>query len=140
MKIFVKKVETGAEYEGKIYDYWINGQTESGRCIKIFDSVPFDVRGDVGNKIDCLLLAGFLKGAKDDDTEDNVIRGNFIGEYELPIQIVRIRNDARGKRWLAAQTIEGVVLLSPDDLMVKSLSIGEMVRFRVGRFDLIGIA
>jgi hypothetical protein len=139
VNIIVKAVEIGAQYEGKIYDYWITGQTLSGKCIKIFDSVPFDVRKDIGKKINCLLLAGFLKAETNDDTGGNVITGNFIGDYEIPVQVLKVRHDVREKKWLAAETCEGIVLFNAEDLKVNSLPIGEKVCFSVGRFDLIGI-
>ena len=44
MEIIIKKVENGAEYEDRIFDFWIEAETQSGKKLRIFDSLTFDLR------------------------------------------------------------------------------------------------
>ncbi|WP_196601641.1 hypothetical protein [Pectinatus frisingensis] len=140
VEINVKDVEIGASYEGEIYDFWVKGELVSGQLIKIFDCIPFNLSNCVGKSLDVLLLAGFIKlGIKREETHKTTISGNFIREYEIPRNIVKIRKDVYQKKWFGFQNNDGIFLLDPAEFENIDLKYGEGVSINVGRFDLIGI-
>ena len=144
----IKKVRIGAQYEGKVYDFWIDAELLSGTQIKIFDNEPFDLRNYENQKVECLILAflvEFITGKTDNnDSAKNVsasvdkpftkrIKGNFNGNYVIPEKWKSYSN----KISPAIQNSDGVFLLEDSEVKGKNLKENETITLYVDRFDLL---
>ena len=139
MYLFVEEVQIGAEYEGTVYDFWVTGRLKSGRLIKVFDFIPFDLRSYKGKEIEVLIIAGFLKNKVNSENTEVVISGEFTGEYCIPTRQIKVREDISQKKWFSLKTNDGVFLLNPSEFENNTPEFGETISFCVGRFDLVGL-
>lgn len=142
IKVLIKNVEIGAEYENKICDFWITGQLESGKIIKIFDNKIFDLRDYINQKVEFLLVACFahIINFKSDSEiifmESSVIRGKFIKKYLIPSKWKKTNFSIS---YSAISTEDGILLLGMstiDELKKASIKENEDIILDVGRFDL----
>jgi len=140
MELIVKKVENGAEYEGKIFDFWVEAETRSKKNLKIFDSLTFDLRGKEFTKINVLLLAGFIASEGLENSSFQKLYGEVITEVEFNISAwAKKRNDIFQKKWLGLKSEDGMYLLSPAEIEEKGIKIGQSIELNIGRIDLVAI-
>ncbi|MBA4492903.1 hypothetical protein ACFO25_08560 [Paenactinomyces guangxiensis] len=138
LKIYIESIETGAEYNDIIYDFWINAKLRE-YTIKIFDSVPFDLRNKKNEYINALVLAGFLE-KNDTDQQDDILTGTMINieEQELS-RWKQTRFDIKERKWLGIKNKNGYFLIDPNEAKELNIDIGENVTLKAGRFDLVGL-
>jgi hypothetical protein len=139
MEILVKKVENGAEYEDRMFDFWVEVQTQNGKELRIFDSLTFDLRGMESTKINVLLLAGFIAEEGVANNNFQKLHGQVVNQEELNQTWIKKKNDIFQKSWLGLKCDEGIYLLSPKEMEEKGLKVGQIVDLNVGRIDLIAI-
>lgn len=138
MIVLFKKVNQGATYQEKIYDYWIHGQTESGLKVVLYDS-RFDLREHEGKVVNCLILAfmaqdiNSIKENEESDPYHPIIKGTFEGDYNVSS---KWKNYKKVDRY-AVSTNDGIMLISKNDLENIDLNIGDEIIFTVGRLDLL---
>lgn len=150
MEIIIKKVRLGAEYEGKIANFWILGQLKDSSCIWIFDHKAYDLRKHINSSVECLILAFLVNiNQKDYKTNNNksvtnIISGNFIksalitSDWKLPWNY-------KEKHFAAIKTNNGVFLLDWADLKTIPIRDNIEIKFKeldelklyVERFDLV---
>lgn len=135
MEVIVKKVEPGAEYEGVIYDFWVDVELKSGRIITLFDHLPFDLRGLVGQRIDCLVM---VMACERNDHGIDTVNGVFVGEYPLTKGMNPLMD------WLSGFAPLAPLIVGDDCEMVVSRADlgaipkkGDLVRVNVSRYDLV---
>jgi hypothetical protein len=139
MKVFIKKVENGAEYEDKVYDFWVSVQLSSGKEIKVFDFVPFDLRNNILQHSECLLVAGFLESSGNSQKDSTIIKG-FLIDYNIKSKDWRnVREDIINESWFGLQTEDGIYLINPEEIRSEKVKLGEILEYIVGRFDLVAI-
>ncbi len=139
MEILVKKVENGAEYEGRIFDFWVEAETQNGKECRIFDSLTFDLRGKESTKINVLLLAGFIGEDGLANTNFQKLHGQVVNQEELNRTWVKKKNDIFQKSWLGLKCDQGIYLLSPNEMEERGIKVGQIVDLNVGRIDLVAI-
>lgn len=138
MKILIKDIQNGAEYEDKVFDFWLRVQLHNGREIKVFDFVPFDMRNYVMQHSECLILAGFLE-SPNSSKEYTTIKGTLINYDVILEEWSNIRDDIKHQNWFGVQTDDGVFLINPCELSKAKVKLGEMIEYSVGRFDLVAV-
>ena len=67
MELLVKKVDSGAEYNGAVFDYWMIAQLKSGIQIIIFDYDCYNLKNFIEKKIECLILAYLIRLIETDE-------------------------------------------------------------------------
>ena len=140
MEIIVKKVENGAEYEGRIFDFWVETETQNGKALRIFDSLTFDLRGKESTKIKVLLLAGFIAKEGVANNKFQKLHGQVVTQVELSQTTwTKKKNDIFQKSWLGLKSDEGMYLLSLDEVEERGIKVGQIVDLNVGRIDLVAI-
>jgi len=137
MEILIKKVNVGAKYQGKIYDYFIEGQLKSNKRIQIHDSKAFDLRKYIGKEIEGLIMAisfNFIEtyGKK---TSDDTISGYFIKDYIITSNWSNYKNQKR----MALKTEDGIFLLDSGEFDLSDIHPGEgsYLSLKVLRFVLL---
>ncbi|MEL7567912.1 MAG: hypothetical protein AAGU27_23960 [Dehalobacterium sp.] len=134
MRVLVLKVENGAEYEGNVFDFWVCLQTHSGKVLKVFDDVPFDLRNQENSSIEVALLAGFIQN----DKTGQVISGTVVSEVLGSKQDWNNQKDCFiEQKWYGLETDFGTLLLSESDVKSYGLAVGGKVTLRFGRIDLV---
>jgi hypothetical protein len=89
MKVLIKKVgiSTFNPDTDDIFDFWILGQLQNRREIKIFDNLPFDLRDKEEQEIECLLfmtLSGIpVDSITEDKLETPILKGSYLGKYKI---------------------------------------------------------
>ena len=146
IKVLIKKVGKGgvSEKTDKIYSFWIIGQLDSGKKIRIKDRWPFDLRKLESKKVECLLIAAFISNInkiseKDEiDIANPVIKGRYLGEYEIPSKWLRCEGYQIISGFHAVKSIDGIFLIDPSDFEHQQISInsGEKIIFKAGSIDL----
>jgi len=136
MNIFINKIEIGAEYESRIYDFWIYGK-QGNQEIKIFDSVPFDLRNCINEYADCLICASFLLNPSGNG--NYLLSGIILGDYHTFDYWDKLREDTKKVKWIEVKTEYGNILISENEMNNIKLESEDKVFCTVGRFDLLGI-
>jgi len=142
MKILFEKVNSGATYQEKIYDFWIHGKTQSGETIVLYDD-GFDLREHEGKLVKCLILAFMAQiinpreENKEHDPYHPIINGQYIGEYTVTKEWLECDDDLILEGYHGVQTIDGIFLLEPTDLQGISVKKGAEIIITVGRLDLL---
>ena len=132
MKLKVVKVENGAEYEGNVFDFWIDFQSPSGKIIKVFDSTPFDLRGLENSSIEVVLMAGYIM-------DDGKSGEEYIGEVVSDVVFenenwTRQKYSLKDKKNRGFKTEFGTFLLDDTD---SNLAVGKKINLRFGRIDIL---
>ncbi len=132
---------------GKIYDFWIDAELQSGIQIKIFD-YTFDLRNYENQRVECLILAFLIEcvtgitdinesvknvSAPVDKPFTKIIKGNFNKNYFIPEKWKSYAN----KVYYSIQNSDGVFLLGDSDVKDEDLKENEIITLYVGRFDLL---
>jgi hypothetical protein len=104
MNLRIEKVEVGAKYEGVIYDDWIYARLQNGKKIKVFDHVPFDLRTNVKQNVDCLIVASFITLVNKKISNDELI-ATFIGEYTDCYEWVKVWENIHKKNGIYFKVI-----------------------------------
>lgn len=142
MKIKFEKVDCGATYQGKTYDFWINGKTESGLKVVLYVD-GFDLREYEGKVVDCLILAFMaqdINSIDENETHDlhhPIIKGKYLGSYKIPDEWLKCEKDLLLEAYYGIQTQEGIYLIELIDIEGLSIKKGEDIIFTVGRLDLL---
>ncbi len=143
MKILFNKVNQGATYQGKTYDYWIHGKTESGQKVVLYDP-GFDLREYQGKVVDCLIDAfmpqdiNSINENEEYDPRHPIIEGKYIGKYELPKkwELCKNKNEFLYEINLeAVETKDGIMIIDSNDFKIP-MNEGDNIIFTVGRLDL----
>ena len=143
MKILVKKVYPGTTYEEKIYDYSILAGTETGLEIVLFDRERFDLRQYEGKIVNCLINAFYPKIVSGNELnrkykpEHPIIRGIFIGDYNIPDFWLEYEDSLILEGWYAVKNADGVFIIDPNDFQYPSINVDDEIIFTVGRLDLL---
>ncbi|MFX1340713.1 MAG: hypothetical protein ACFFDK_19035 [Promethearchaeota archaeon] len=143
MKVLLKNVDIGSEYDDKVYDYWIVGQLNSGKQIEIFDAAPFDLRKYESKTIECLIVATFVEVVYNSDNVDEIIiNGTFLGKYSLDDKWENISEGGNKiyelvSEWYAIKTDDGIFLLTLSKKELNSMKEGDIIFLKVGRYDLL---
>lgn len=135
MKVKVLKIENGAEYEGNVFDCWIEMQTNTGKILKVFDSTPFDLRGLENKEIDVVLLAGFIQNQGNNTQE-------LLGEvFESPlvenIEWTKQKSSLFQNKWNSIKTDYGNILIDSDDMLSIKINEGDKCSLHCGRIDIL---
>ena len=142
MEMIVKSVEIGAEYEGKIYDYWIDVILKDGSELRLFDSKPFDLRRCSGQKIQGLIYLFMLDRVDEFDKEKKdikTIKGVFLKSHLLDT-----RNYINPPEYLkepqnVLRTSNGDLLIDEGEVKKMGIQDGESVILTAIRRDLIAV-
>jgi hypothetical protein len=132
MRLFIEKVEVGAKYEGKIYDYWIYARTDEGKRIKIFDDNCFNLTSKISSYVDALL---YILGTSDNNIEES-ITGVYEGEIPVNSWVNLDSGMNRNIKYSALRTKSGIYLFDYEESMSKN-NLGERVSIGVLRYDLV---
>lgn len=134
MVLFIESVQISAEYDNKVYNYWISAKMNDGKVIKIFDYSCLNVFPNVSTYIECQLFANLStpgQGASE-------IEGKYIGRRGLK-NWKRVMDDrGREKEYPALETSSGIIMFSDMDAEREYLE-GETIQLHVIRFDLIAV-
>lgn len=100
-KIKILEVIKGAEYNGVIYDYWVNCQLTNGQVITLFDYKCFELTNEINKNVRIKIKTLFFEeGQKTDFCFEGVIKyyknsyfflNNFI-EIEIPTEEIKSKN------------------------------------------------
>lgn len=142
MEMIVKSVEIGAEYEGKIYDYWIDVILKDGSELRLFDSKPFDLRRYSGQKIQGLIYLFMLDRVDEFDKEKKdikAIKGVFLKDHLLDT-----RNYINPPEYLkepqnVLRTPNGDFLIDEGEMKKMGIQDGEGIILTAIRRDLIAV-
>ena len=132
MILEIVKVENGAQYEGNVFDFWIDFQTSSGKIITVFDSTPFDLRGMENKSIEVVLFAGYL-------IQENNSGQEFSGEVVSNVAIENVdwtkqKSLLKENKFKGFKTEFGTFLL---DDSPSNFEVGQKMNLRFGRIDIL---
>lgn len=139
IKIIIKAVRIGAEYEGYIPYYYISGQLKSGKIISIFDDEKFDLRKFINRSLNCLISAYSVEyidlsiNPEIDDSYKSIVKGKYLEKYKIPSYFKKYKNDISP----AIQNDDGTILLDNYDLKDYRIKNGDIIALDVSRFDLL---
>jgi hypothetical protein len=146
IKFIIEKVgdSTISERTGKVFNFWIIGRLDSGKTIKIQDRLPFNLRKYEDKKVDCLLIATFIHhinmiSEKDEiDIAHPVIKGEYIGEYEIPSKWLNCSGYKIISGYHAVKSIDGIFLIDPSDFERQEVifNSGNEIIFKAGSIEL----
>ena len=144
MKVYIDKVNLGATYMEKTYDYFIYGKTESRKEVIIFDD-KFNLRDYQGRAVECLINAfmvhniNFINENEEYNPRQPTLEGTFIGKYVIPKKWDACKNQYeflyKGER-NAVETEDGIMIIDPTEFKVP-INEGDYITFKVGRLDLM---
>jgi len=148
----ILKVEIGAYYQGKIYDYWIHGQLSNGKRIKIFDHIPYDLRRYEGEEVSLLVQASIISefnlnnhSIKEELGKKEYLKefkGKYLGlsplpkEWEKHVDSSSFHENLKGN-WHFLKFGEEIFIISPREFNNEDIKKDEELYIRVGRYDLI---
>ena len=143
MKILIKEIRVGTEYQEEIYDFWITGQLQSGKIIKIFD-YNYDLRDFIDKKVECLIftpLASISKQIRGRPGK-NVVKGYIIKNHKIKEKWQKVYNKEHDiydlkKEYNAIKTEDGYFPTNITENDIKDIDINKEIYFKVGRYDLI---
>ncbi len=149
MRVLIKKIEpdvVNREGPAIISSFWIYGLVKSGREIKIFDSVPFDLRKFEGQELN-LLIFGKLSSIPNDIINGNelyspVLEGEYLGEFNIPDNWeIGWRFEPKNKEnpitFHTIQTEIGSLIVKTNNLKNYSIKPGTKFKFKAIGFDLM---
>lgn len=143
MKVLIKEIRIGAKYQERIYDYWITGQLQSGKIIKIFN-YNYDLRGFIGKKVECLIFTPFASISKQTrgKPKKNVIKGYIIKIHNINEKWQKNYVKEHGiydlkREYHAVKTVDGYFLANLTEGDIKGIDVNKEIYFKVGRYDLI---
>ncbi|MCL2859321.1 MAG: hypothetical protein FWF46_01860 [Oscillospiraceae bacterium] len=139
MKLKILKVKNGAQYENRIYDFWIEAETLNKEKIKIFDHVPFDIRDKENQVIDVMLVVGFIS-LEDKKEGLQQIKGKLVDDVELNNDKWSDKiKDLQEIKWLGLENENDIFLVSEKEVVENGMKVGETVKLEVSRIDLVAI-
>ncbi len=147
LKVLIKKVgkSTFDPETDEISNFWILGQLQNRREIKIYDNLPFDLRDIEEQEIECLLFMTLSGIPVDSTTEDKletpILKGSYLGKYEISDkwripEYINWKYD-HIKDFHAIQVENDVFIVSPSDIEYYSLKKGEEFTFQAIEFELL---
>lgn len=142
MRILFEKVNIGATYQEKVYDFWIHGKSKSGEKIVIYDD-GFNLQEYKGKIINCLVLAFMAQiinpkeESKKYDPYHPIIKGQYLGEYSISEEWLQCDEDLSLEGYHGIQSVDGIFLLEPTELQDASIKKGDEIIITVGRLDLL---
>ena len=119
VKAKIRSIEKGAEYEGVIYDYWLEIELNNKTRIKIFDYKYLEDIESLLNKYVYIELSTIFI-----DTEPQKELFNLLGEIHYINNIYIFRNDF----------IE--IKLSKEDIITLNLRLNTEIALYFGRIDI----
>ncbi len=143
MKVLIKEVNPGTEYQGNISDYWIIVQLDSGQNIELFDATPYDLRNKINQTLECLIIATFVEIFDEpDQINKSLLTGKFLGKYVISDKWKNVFEGGNriyklNSEWYAIYSDDGVFLVTFSNKDIKSLKEGDKVNLTVGRYDLV---
>lgn len=144
IKIRSIEIRTHDPYEDKIHSYTIMGELNNGRLIKIRDMIPFNLQDYIDKKVDCLISAAFISNINaidESDEEDNsspVIRGEYLGEYDIPEKWNQCKGFITIKGKHAVDYERNIFLISERDFRRQGIevNIGEEIIFKAAGLEI----
>jgi hypothetical protein len=88
MRAKIKKVEPASLIDGKAYILWIYAKLTSGKIIKIFDDIPFDLTSFIGKNVNIFIESGSYTLVNDRDCEKNdmdeiCFKGKLFSNFKI---------------------------------------------------------
>jgi hypothetical protein len=118
MKIKIIKIEHGAEFDGIVWDYWIDAVLPNNLSVKLFDFNGFDLTSFEGGFIDANVKALFVEKNKNDDL------------FRFDGKIVK-----KEDRYFLVDEFGTNIELKSDDVENNSFQINQNSIFFLGRLD-----
>jgi hypothetical protein len=143
MKVMIKEIRIGSKYQERVYDYWITGQLQSGKIIKVFD-YNYDLRDFIGKNVECLIftpLASISKQTKG-KPKKNVVKGYIINNHKINEKWQNFYNREHDiydlkKEYISIKTEDGYFPTNLKAEDIKNIDASKEIYFKVGRYDLI---
>ena len=123
MKLKINKVEIGAEFDGMIWDYWIDAVLPNGEAVKIFDYKGLNLKKFEGGYVDVNVKALFVESIFNDDL--------------LCLQAKLIRES---QTFFLSNDIGIRIEIKEEDVIINKLPINKHSFFYLGRLDLESIS
>ncbi len=121
IKIKIKKVEIGACYQNKTYNYWVVGEMCDGTTIRIFDEDPIDLRKLKG-KSPYLFIQLF-----EPQLDDNGMEFTYVG---------KVQNHKFGNFHKLKNKCGSFYISLNEDIKFEK---NKKYKLKIIRFDLLGI-
>jgi len=138
IEIKVKSIRIGAMYNEKTYNYWIIGQLNSKKQIKIFDLFGYDLKNYINHKVNCSIQATMLDNInKKININDPFVKGDFLQKISIPSNWIKLDKAIRDSNWYGVQNNDGIFYINTSELQDLNLKKGDTIEFNVGRFDLL---
>ena len=134
VKVKVIEVYPGAEYENRVYDYWVKCELQNGETILLFDYGALDLRGKVNKSVNCIIRFGFVSTPGDESCTE-IVRGKVLAQVELP-SLYGIGDFTLSRDWIGLETVNGVFLIEAGEL--PKIVEGSSATVCVGRYYLLG--
>ena len=134
MECLVNKVEIGASYEEKIFDFWVDFQFKNGKTIKAFDYKPFDLRNFEGKTISVLLLAGYITNKETGQEIKGTITDEIFLEKEDWSDCFGGLTETKMYRFC---TEHGTFLISKSEMDEDAINTGSELTLRFARIDIV---
>jgi hypothetical protein len=152
MRIKIKKVIPDTTIEGKVWIYWIYAELNSGKIIRLFDDIPFNLENYINASIEVFVETGFYKVIDDIPNlplskNKTILKGKYIGNYELSTKWRKanwIYEDTyefyKKNKPNGFQTEDGIFHLSGgiEKIKKKGIKLDMDTILEVGRIDLTG--
>ena len=122
MEIKVIKVETGAEFDGVVWDYWVDAILPNNLPVKLFDYQGLNLSSFQGKIIDVNLKALFIEN----NGNNELLKFNGI---------ITKKND----KYFLIDSLGIEIELKPEDIDNNDISVGKQDLFFVGRLDIDSI-
>jgi len=133
VRLFIKKVEIGAEYQDTIYNFWISAKMDDNKLVNVFDYNCFDFRNKCLTSVECLLYANLDIEGESDET----IAGTYLGQVGITNWRYIANDMCREEKYHALKTTNGIILFNEKELD-KELTGEVSFLLHVARYDLVG--
>ena len=145
MIVFIKDVEIGAfdwsaKPEDQIINFWIKGELQSGRVIRIFislfEELLYEIKEYIDQKVNCLLYAEISTDFRSKNNGHNDFEGTYLGEYEITPEWLNYLKYPRTNGYCGFQTEDGILMIWCDKYKKFHFVKNKTYKFNVKEFGL----
>ncbi len=119
MKVKIVKIEPGAEFDGMVWDYWVDAVLPNKSIVKLFDSHAFILISFVGVLIDLSVKALFIE--KNENHDLIRVAGKIIKNED---------------GYFLIDELGTCIEVKFEDIQTNSISINQDSIFFLGRLDI----
>jgi hypothetical protein len=127
--IIIKSVESGAQYQNHIYDFWLTIIDNEGCEHIVFDNKPYDLRKFIGKRLNLQVEAMFL--------EENQSNSSLILLYD-GISDVLIHPNGTIEKYHVLKKKDVTLYVKESELPSTIKEKGKLYSIKIGRLDLLG--